>query len=37
MREIKPRHIVVYTIVTMALATAYFLFTINQPQPLPFQ
>lgn len=37
MKEIKSRHIVVYIIVTMALATAYFLFTLNQPQPLPFQ
>ena len=31
--EIKPRHIVVYIIVTMAVATAYVLFTLNQPQP----
>ncbi len=37
MKEIKPRHIVVYAIVTYALATAYVLFTLNQPQPLPFQ
>jgi len=31
--EIKPRHIVVYIIVTMALATAHILFILNQPQP----
>ena len=35
--EIKTRHIVVYIIVTMAVATAYVLLAINQPQPLPFQ
>jgi hypothetical protein len=33
MKEIKPRHIVAYIIVTMALATAHILFILNQPQP----